>query len=101
FVGLLCCYWPLRLLRYYAGFITLLLSWAILSIYSACSTQMIRNPKSVQRVSFWWFILTLPLALIILRFTNMGITRASGFRLFTVPSTTIGTTISARDQYVV
>jgi len=101
FVTLLSCYWPLRLLRYYAGFVTLILSWAILSFYSACSTQLTLNVKTRQRASRLWFALTLPVALVILSFTIRGVMRASGFTPFAVPSTSMEPTIQHGDSVIV
>lgn len=101
FVGILSAYWPLRLLRYYAGFITLILVWLVVGFYSTYTAQLIRSPKTGHRASMWWFALTLPTALIIISLTNTGITRASGFRPFTVPSTSMEPTIQRNDRVMV
>ena len=101
FAMLVCCYWPLRLLRYYAGFITLIVTWGVLGVYSACSNQLIRSPGTGRRVSKWWFALTLPAALMIVSLTSTVLARASGFRPFTVPSTSMEPTIQRGDHIMV
>lgn len=101
FVGLLCGFWPLRLPRYYAGFVTLLSGWAILGIYSTCSSQLIRNPKTERPVSKWWFVLTVPAALAIVSLAGTAATRASGFRIFINPSTSMEPTIQLGDRFLV
>ena len=101
FVALLCGFWPLRLLRFYVGFVILFLGWLSLASYSTCSAQLIRNPKTAHRVSKWWFVGTLPVALIICSLTGAALTRASGFRSFSVPSTSMEPTIQIGDRIVV
>lgn len=87
--------------RYYAGFITLVLSWVILGIYSACSTQLVRSAKTGHRTSMWWFALTLPVAVVIFSLTITRATQAAGFRQFTVPSTSMEPTIQHGDSVIV
>ena len=101
FVGILSSYGPLRLLRYYAGFLTLIVSLLVLGLYSTCTIQLMRNPRTGHRASLWWFAFTLPTALIIISLTNLGVTRASGFRPFTVPSTSMEPTIQRDDRVMV
>jgi signal peptidase I len=101
FVGLLCCFWPLRLLRYYAGFLILFASWIVLGLYSSCSTQLIRDGGTGVRTSRWWFALTLPVSMVIISLSGAAVTRASGFRSFAVPSTSMEPTILVGDRIVV
>ena len=99
FVGLVCGFWPLRLLRYYAGFALLFTGWISLAVYTACSTQLIPNGRI--RMSKWWFALTIPASLIILSLSGGVLIRASGFRSFAVPSTSMEPTIQRGDRIVV
>jgi signal peptidase I len=101
FVLLICGFWPLRLPRYYAGFAGLGLSWILLGVCSACSAQLIRSPKSGDRLSKWWFAFTLPVAFLIVSLTARGIVRASGFAAFDSPSTSMEPMIQKGDRIVV
>ena len=101
FVILLCGFWPLRLPRYYAAYITLTLSWFILGLYSTCSAQLLRNHKTGGRASKVWFLLTLPVAVVIICLTFAGVTRSAGFRNFAVPSTSMEPTIQRGDHIVI
>ncbi len=101
FVALLCCFWPLRLLRYYPGYLGLYCCWLLLNLYSSCSTQLILHPRTGVRTSKWWFALTIPSPLVIISIIGIGVTRASGFRSFGIPSTAMEPTIQRGDQIVV
>lgn len=101
FVLLICGFWPLRLPRYDASFAGLGLSWILLGVYSSCSAQLIRNPRSGYRLSKWWFAFTLPVAILIVNLTGRGIVRASGFTTFDIPSTSMEPTIQKDDRIVV
>lgn len=79
FVGLLCCFWPLRLLRYHAGFLTLFMCWIALALYSSCGAQLITYVRPGTRLSKWWLLFTVPVALIVASLVGGGATRASGF----------------------
>jgi signal peptidase I len=101
FGALLCGFWPLRLLRYYPGFFVLYCGWLALSLYSSWSTQVMPHPRAGLRVSKWWFVLTIPSALVVVSVLGAGVTRASGFRDFQVPSTSMEPTIQHGDRIVV
>jgi signal peptidase I len=101
FVILLCGFWPLRLPRYYAAYMTLVLSWFVIGLYSACSAQLVRNPKTGNRASKWWFLLTLPVAVVTICLTFAGVTLSAGFRNFTIPSTSMEPTIQRGDHIVI
>ncbi|HEY3972718.1 MAG TPA: signal peptidase I [Candidatus Sulfotelmatobacter sp.] len=101
FAALLCAFWPLRLPRYYPGFVILIAALVVLGLYSACSAQWIPNAKSGYRVSAWWLAITLPAALVIISFTGTGIVRAAGFRIFDVPSVSMEPTIQRGDRILV
>lgn len=101
FAGLLCCFWPLRLLRYYAGFVTVFMGWIALALYSSCGAQLITNVKTGTRLSKCWLLFTIPVALVVVSLVGAGATRASGFRSFAVPSTSMEPTIQRGDRIVV
>ncbi len=100
-VVILFGFWPLRLLRSYWGLIVLFWSWIILYIYSACSTHLTRHPETQERPSPWGILATVPLVLFTLTALGAGVTRVSGFRIFTVPSTAMEKTIQRGDRIVV
>ena len=101
FVGLLCCFWPLRLLRYYWGLMIVFCSWFALAGYASGSAQLSPDRKTGTRISKWWLALTLPAALFIASLTGAVVTRVSGFRSFEVPSTSMEPTIQRGDHIVV
>jgi signal peptidase I len=101
FVALLCCFWPLRLLRYYPGFLALYCGWLLLTLYSSCSTELLPHSRTGFRTSKWWFTVTIPGALLIASMTGACVTLASGFRSFEVPSTSMEPTIQRGDRIVV
>ena len=100
FFVLLFFFWPLRLLRSYAGFVCLYCAWIALYIYSACSAQLARYLPQEQRPSRWWLVLTLPLVVLILSTTGAIVTRLSGFRSFTIPSSSMEQTLRRGDHFV-
>lgn len=100
FMMLLSGFWPLRLLRFYAGFVVLYGGWIALFLYAACSAQYARDPITGKRPSHWYFAITLPMAFLSLSLTGRGITRASGFRSFSIPSTSMEQTLRRGDRVV-
>jgi signal peptidase I len=100
FAVLLFGFWPLRLLRSYAGFVGLYCSWTFLYIYSACSAQLARYLPKMQRPSRWWLAATLPAAMVTLSLLGRAVTRLSGFRSFIIPSTSMEQTLRRGDRFV-
>ncbi len=98
--AILICFWPLRFLRFYAGFILLSCAWIALYIYAACSAQLARNLPESARPSKWWLAAILPVSILTLSLLGQVVTRASGFRSFTVPSTSMERTITRGDHIV-
>jgi|SRR5579863_2664225 len=101
FAILLAAFWPLRLLRFYAGFVGLYSAWTGLYLYAASSAQLGRSLPSNKQPSRWWLLATLPLALFPLSLTGAAVTRASGFRSFSIPSTSMEKTLRQGDHFVV
>jgi signal peptidase I len=100
FSALLAGFWPLRLLRFYAGLVVLYCGWIVLYFYAACDAQLSRNRQTSFRTARWWLVVTLPVTALTLHFLGMGATRASGFRTFKVPSPSMERTILNGDQIV-
>lgn len=100
FLVVLIGFWPLRLLRFYAGFVLLCCSWIALYIYAACSAQLAQSLRESARPSKWWLVAVLPVTTLILSLLGQAVTRASGFRSFIVPSTSMERTILRGDQLV-
>jgi signal peptidase I len=90
----------LRFLRFYAGFILLYCGWTALYIYAACSAQLGRNLPTSARSSKWWLAAVLPVSILTLSLLGRAVTRASGFRSFIVPSTSMERTIRQGDRLV-
>ena len=100
FVAVLVSFWPLRLLRFYAGFLALFSVWIILYLYAACSAQLALHLARVNRPSRWWLVPTLPVAFLIACLLGAIVTRASGFRSFSIPSVSMERTIERGDHIV-
>ena len=101
FTLLLICFWPLRLLQSYAGFCGLYSAWIALYIYSLCSAQLARYPPPSAHSSKWWLLVTAPFLLVSMSLLGQAVTRASGFRSFLIPSTSMERTIEQGDRLVV
>jgi TM2 domain-containing membrane protein YozV len=100
FAAILIGFWPLRFLRFYAGFVLLYCAWIALYVYATCSAQLARNLPASARPSKWWLVATLPVTILTLSLLGQVATRASGFRSFTVPSTSMERTITQGDHIV-
>ena len=98
--ALLIGFWPLRLLRLYAGFVLLYCAWIGLYIYAACSALRAPSSQTGIRSSKLWLIAILPVTVLILSLSGAAVTRASGFRSFTVPSPSMETTVLKGDRIV-
>jgi signal peptidase I len=100
FTALVIGFWPLRFLRSYVGFAFLYCGWIALYIYAACSALRAQNPQTGVKPSRWWLIAILPVATLTLSLLGAMVTRASGFRSFTVPSPSMEKTVLKGDQIV-
>ena len=89
FLVVLIGFWPLRLLRFYAGFVLLCCSWIALYIYAACSAQLAQSLQESADFLKWWLVAVLPVTTLILSLLGQAVTRASGFRSFRAPSTSM------------
>jgi len=93
-------FWPLRLLRFYSGLILLSCVWTALYLYAACSAHLARNVQAGARPSKWWLVGVLPLTVLTLGLLGRTVTRAAGFRSFSIPSTSMEKTILQGDTIV-
>jgi hypothetical protein len=101
FAVLLVGFWPLRVLRLYVGFVALYSTWIALYIYAVCSAQLARDLPLARRPSRWWLVATIPLTCLTLSLVGAVATRASGFRGFSIPSTSMEKTLRQGDHFVV
>lgn len=101
FALLLLCFWPLRLPRFYSGLVSLYCIWIVLYLYATCSAQSVRPHAAQARPSKWWLLVVIPVGLLTLSFLGRLVTRAAGFRSFSVPSTSMERTIEQGDYIVV
>ncbi|MDR3735847.1 MAG: signal peptidase I [Acidobacteriaceae bacterium] len=97
FLFLIPCFWPFRLLRTYAGFAALMMAIDILGIIILC-TAGLRFRSRKQRRSLWWLTLFIPISVCITTFTFGVATRLSGFRTFSLTSTSMSPTVDAGDS---
>ena len=98
---LLFAFWPMRLLRFYSGFILLFSTWTVVYIYAVVNAQLTRGSPDSELPSRWWLVVTLPLAFLTLSVLGGAVTRASGFRSFSIPSTSMEKTLRRGDHFVV
>lgn len=101
FGAILLCFWPLRFLRFYAGFIALYFAWIILYLYAPVSALLARLSSTSTRPSKWWLLLIVPVSLLAMELLGVAMTRGSGFRSFSVPSTSMEKTIRMGGDIVV
>ena len=92
-------FWPLRLLRFYAGFLGLFGSLVVIYIFAALNPLF--GSRNSSHPSRWWCLLVTPFVLVIVSVTGGALTRASGFRSFETPSTGMQNTIFRGDYIVV
>jgi signal peptidase I len=98
---LLCLfYWPMRLPTYYSGLIFVLcygIALAIISSYFALTA----SSEKFLPVSAWWMLAVLPLAGFFAIALNANILlHAAGFRVFTIPSSSMAPTLTSGDTIV-
>lgn len=87
---------PLRLPRFYFGWLSIIFSGVILAIVA--SSQALRSRTEGRRPGHWvWLLGTLPLAVIVPLFAHAILLRISGFRDFHVPSSSMERTIQNGD----
>jgi signal peptidase I len=98
FVALLACFWPIRLLRFYWGFLSLYGCWTGLYLYAASAART--GAELPARLSRWWLVAILPVAFVACSLLGAVLTRAAGFRAFEIPSTSMEPTIVPGDHIV-
>ena len=98
--SLLIGFWPLRLIHFYVGFCLLFCGWIAIYLYAPISALIARAGPPSKSASRWWIVLCVPLSLITLDLLGIAATRASGFRTFEVPSTSMERTIQKGDRIV-
>jgi len=100
FFGLGLLYWPLRLPTLYSGFMTLVLLHVGLT--SASSWQALRSfSLRAAGVSRFWLLLVVPLILVFSLSIEMNLgLRCAGFRVFSIPSSSMATTLDSGDVIV-
>lgn len=100
FAAILIGFWPLRLPRFYLGFVLLVLGWIFLYFYAACTAQLARSSPGLARLSKWWLAAILPVTALTLSLVARPVMRASGFQTFTIPSSSMEKTIRQGDSLV-
>jgi signal peptidase I len=100
FSAILIGFWPLRIPHFYLGFVFLVFGWIVLYYYAACSAQLARTGPVGARPSKWWLLATLPLTVITLSLIAGPVVRASGFKVFTIPSSSMERAIRQGDSLV-
>ena len=98
--ALLIGFLPLRLLHFYVGFCLLYGGWVAIYVYAPMSALLTNVESSSKRTSKSWLILFVPLSLIAAELLGVTVTRASGFRSFEAPSTSMERTIQRGDRIV-
>lgn len=99
-LAVLSGFWPLRLLRFYPGFVLLYCGWIVLYVYALCSALLARTSPTNAMLSKWWLVAALPVVALTLSLLGQTVTRSSGFRSFTVPSTSMERTLLQGDHIV-
>jgi signal peptidase I len=92
-------YWPLRLPKTYGGF--LFSAWLSFPVFliSACNALRAKHYR-LPPASRWWMALFIPLAMFFSVLYVNGLFRASGFRNYSVPSSSMESTIGKGNLFV-
>lgn len=98
---LVVSFWPLRLLRFYAGCALLDCAWISVYLCSVGSTQLTRSAPAGCRRSKCWLFVTIAVAILPMSLSGRAVTRAVGFRSFSIPSISMEKTIQRGDRLVV
>jgi signal peptidase I len=93
--------WPLRVMATYSGYVISVCAFLILVLYSSCSAMLGTAERTVARPSRWWLLLFVPLAIAFLFLDYALLTRAAGFRNFSIPSTSMEQTLVPGDRFMV
>jgi signal peptidase I len=96
---LLLCYWPLRLPRFYWPLILLVVTCAAVHFVSSCCTFLLGRSER-DAASNWWVLVLIPLAYAFATTEITGQLRASGFRVFSIPSESMAPAINPGDYLV-
>jgi len=99
FVLILCCFWPLRLPRFYAPITLVILVWLGLCFYAAGSALLGRSPFS-GRASNWRLLAVTPLVYVSINLLFALLFLGSGFRLMHIMSSAMEPTIISGDRLV-
>jgi signal peptidase I len=101
FLLLLICFWPLRVLHYYVGFVLLYCTWICLYLYAACAATLTRFLDSSKAYSKLWLVPIVALTCVTASVFGSRATKIAGFRSFKIPSTSMEKTILMGDHIVV
>lgn len=100
FLFLCLLYWPIRLPIYYGGLIFALFYAVALAIISSYFALTAFSEKLLP-LSAWWMLAVAPFACFFAIAVNMSIfLHAAGFRVFTIPSTSMAPTLTEGDTIV-
>jgi signal peptidase I len=97
---LLICFWPVRVLRYYAGFVLLYCVWMSLYLYAAGAAYLARSFGSSAPRSKLQLIAVISMTCVTTSLLGSLATRVAGFRSFQIPSTSMEKTILRGDRIV-
>ena len=96
----LVCFWPLRLPRFYIPFIILIYCQLAIHVYATSSIILSRGQSQQSAPSRLWLAPVLAVAFCAALLLIEVEVRASGFQLFTVPSSSMEPIIRAGDRIV-
>ncbi len=97
---LLLCYWPLRLPRFYVPFLLMVFACLVLNVASGCCTFLLGRSERDAGAN-WWLLILIALAVFSSSLERAGELGASGFQVFSIPSTSMSPTIKQNDDVVV
>jgi signal peptidase I len=100
FFLILCCYWPLRLPRFYWALMAMLVASMALNIVSACCT-FLRNRTATDAARNWWVVPLFALGYLFAAAAVPAELRSSGFRAFTIASQSMSPTVELGDTIIV
>jgi signal peptidase I len=100
FVAIACCVWPLRLPRFFAVLILIVLCWLALSLYAAFAALLEHKTPSDPRTSKWWLLVAPLITYVGFNAVFTPLFLLGGFRALKFNSSAMENTFFIGDQFI-
>lgn len=100
FVALVGCMWPLRMPRFFAGLILLIIAWLAVCAYATCAALVHRQPPR-GNISKWWLLIVPLLVYLGINLVFTPILLLAGFRALEFGSSSMQPTLLQGDYFII